>query len=80
MYNKTLKEHLPKSGIELKEIKRLESGNTPISASKVREIIKSGDKESLKSLLPQTTYDYLTKKILYKRGILLCRNVRKAIF
>ena len=64
MYNKALKEHLPKSGIELKEIKRLECDSTPISASKVREIINSGDKESLKPLLPQTTYDYLIEKNL----------------
>ena len=64
MYNKALKEFLPKSGIELKEIKRLESNNTPISASNVREIIKSGDKTLLKSLIPQTTYDYLIEKNL----------------
>lgn len=64
MYNKTLKEYLPKSGIELKEIKRLESNNAPISASKVRQIIKSGDIKSIKSLLPQTTYDYLIGKKL----------------
>ncbi len=64
LYNKALKEHLPTSGIELKEIKRLECDNTPISASKVREIIKSGDKVLLKSLLPHTTYDYLIEKNL----------------
>lgn len=64
MYNNALKEYLPKSGIELKEIKRLECDSTPISASKVREIINSGDKESLKPLLPQTTYDYLIEKNL----------------
>lgn len=64
MYNKALKEHLPKSGIELKEVKRLERDNEPISASKVREIIKSGNKEFLSQLLPQTTYDYLIEKNL----------------
>lgn len=64
MYNKALKEYLPKSGIELKEIKRLEHENAPISASRAREIIKSGNRELLKPLLPQTTYDYLIEKNL----------------
>lgn len=64
MYNKALQEHLPKAGIALEEIKRLEHGGAPISASKVRELIKSGDKACLKPLLPQTTYDYLLQKNL----------------
>lgn len=64
MYNRALKEHLPKSSIELIEIKRLERDSTPISASKVREIIKSGNKKLLVQLLPQTTYDYLIEKNL----------------
>ena len=64
MYNSALKENLPKSGIELKEVKRLECNGTPISASKVRELITSGNKESLKSFIPPTSYEYLIKKNL----------------
>ena len=64
MYNKALKEYMPKSGIALKEIKRLEQNSSPISASRVRELINPGDEESLKQLIPKTTYDYLKEKNL----------------
>lgn len=58
-YNKVLKEYLPRHGIQCVEIDRLESGGIPVSASRARELIKSGDIESLKAILPSTTLEYL---------------------
>jgi len=63
-YNEALQAHLPDKGIILKEIPRLESTGAPISASAVRNHIKSSNIEALKALLPQTTLDYLQAKDL----------------
>jgi len=61
-YNMALKEYLPKAGITFKEIPRLETQNTPISASQVRSLIDSGDIQAVKSLVPDTTYEFLVSK------------------
>ena len=61
-YNSALKQQLPQKGIELIEIPRLETNKTPISASKVRELIKSKETDILKEYLPQTTLDYINRK------------------
>ena len=58
-YNRALAEHLPKYGVELVEVARAEADGAPISASRVRELIKNGDHEELSALLPKTTIDYL---------------------
>ena len=58
-YNRALAEHLPKQGVEFVELKRIETDGAPVSASLVREHIKNGELDELKSLLPQTTLDYL---------------------
>ncbi len=63
-YNTALKQNLPKHGIELVEIPRLESEGLPVSASRVRSLISSGEKEALNNLLPQTSLDYLNEKKL----------------
>lgn len=61
-YNTELKRVLPAHGIEIKEIPRLETDGVPISASLVREFIDSKNIQALKSLVPNTTYDFLTDK------------------
>ncbi len=61
-YNITLKKFLPQHGITLKEIQRLEIAGTPISASQVRTLISSKNIQAIKSLIPDTTYDFLVKK------------------
>lgn len=61
-YNTALKENLPRHGIGVTEIPRLELAGTPVSASAVRAAIEIRDLEQLKKLLPQTTYDYLRKE------------------
>lgn len=60
-YNQTLKECLPKSGIALVEIPRLETNGTPVSASAVRARLQENDWCALENLLPTTTLDYLRR-------------------
>ncbi len=61
-YNITLKKFLPQYNITLKEIQRLEVSGTPISASRVRDLITSKNTQDIKSLIPDTTYDFLLNK------------------
>ncbi len=61
-YNLALRENLPKSGVKLIEIPRLNFENSPISASRVRDIIEKGNTDILKNLLPDTSLDYLKSK------------------
>ncbi len=57
-YNKVMSEELPKAGIECIIIKRKEEGGKPISASTVRNCLKNDDYETLRTLVPKTTYDF----------------------
>ncbi|QVK17281.1 [citrate (pro-3S)-lyase] ligase [Mycoplasmatota bacterium] len=61
-YNEMMKKILPENGIDVIEINRKKALGYAISASKVRRLIKSGDISQTKSLVPKTTYDYLTSK------------------
>jgi len=61
-YNRALKAHLPGKGIELIEIPRLECSDAPISASAVRALMDAGDTDTLRKLVPDTTYQYLRKE------------------
>ena len=56
-YNAALKQHL--TNVELREIPRLEAEGAPVSASRVRALLKEGDFAALEALLPPTTLDYL---------------------
>lgn len=58
-YNEAMKQLLPQYGIELVELPRAEEGGLAISASRVREAMKSHDWTCLSSLLPESTLDYL---------------------
>jgi [citrate (pro-3S)-lyase] ligase len=60
-HHQVMKQLLPENGISVVEIKRLENEFGPISASKVRDLIKKKEYKGLKSYLPKTTIDYLTK-------------------
>lgn len=57
-YNEALCKALPESGVEVHVIPRLCKGDTPISASAVRARLAAG--EDIQSLVPETTYLYLT--------------------
>lgn len=63
-YNKELSVTLPQHGIDLIQIPRKEISNTPISASAVRKALAQKDWDTVKQLVPQTTYDYLQEVAL----------------
>ena len=61
-YNAALSNELPKYGVDLVEVERMENDGAPISASRVRDRIKRGEREALEGLLPTTTIEYLEKR------------------
>lgn len=56
-YNQRMKQLLPEHGIELIEIPRLQH----ISASRVRDLIRSGSIEETRALVPETTYETILR-------------------
>ena len=70
----TMQKVMPKYGIELVEIPRVESGDAAISASRVRAVLtESEDLDSLAALLPDTTLAYLKSQ----RGSDVIRKLRE---
>ena len=59
-YNEALAAILPKKGIALHQIPRLELEGVPVSAGIVRASLQ--DKKKLEQLVPQTTLEYLLNK------------------
>lgn len=64
-YNTKMKELLPEYGLNLIEIPRKESGEAPISASRVRKLLQEKNYSEVLKLVPQTTYDYLINVLGY---------------
>ena len=62
IYNKIMADELPAHGIECIILPRKEAGGRAISASTVRECIKSGDLEGLGNLVPPSTWEYFTSR------------------
>ena len=58
-YNEILKDNLPISGIEVCQIPRLEQNGYPVSASAVRAALKINDWDTVRELVPDTTFHYL---------------------
>ena len=58
-YNEALKAHLPPQGIQVREIPRLCTKDTPISATTARSCIEKRDWDRLNILLPKTTIGYI---------------------
>lgn len=58
IYNDIMAASLPQQGIECRIIPRKEAIGKPISASTVRQAIQTSDWDTLRQLVPQTTYDY----------------------
>lgn len=56
-----MKVTLPKRGIEVTEVERLQNEFGPVSASRVRQLIERKEYDALTSYLPQTTLDFLKK-------------------
>ena len=60
-YNVALKANLPAKGIEVRELPRLKKAGTPVSASAVRKALGEGDWDTLRTLVPPTTFEHLQK-------------------
>lgn len=58
-YNNALMEILPSCGVEVKLVERIVMNGAAVSASSVRELIKSDGWEEIKEIVPQATYDFL---------------------
>jgi [citrate (pro-3S)-lyase] ligase len=58
-YNATMQRLLPENGIEFVVIPRKEIKGAPISASRVRALLRQQKFEAIEKLVPQTTLDYL---------------------
>lgn len=58
-YNERMKIELPRRGVELIELARLESDGEAVSASRVRALWRAGDVEALRPLVPECSYRYL---------------------
>jgi [citrate (pro-3S)-lyase] ligase len=62
-YNDALKEILPIYGVEVIEIKRKAFMEEVISASKVRELIREGQIDQIKQIVPSSTWRFLNTTI-----------------
>lgn len=58
-YNEALRLNLPNRNVELKEIPRIEISGRPVSASEVRRLMGKGDIKTIKTLVPDTTFNFL---------------------
>ena len=58
-YNAAMKKYLPQKGIHITEIPRLQIKGHPVSASKVRCLIKNGQMEKARELIPQEVFRIL---------------------
>jgi [citrate (pro-3S)-lyase] ligase len=59
VYNETMKSLLPRYGIEVEELTRLEIRGEPVSASRVRALLRQGRMEEAKVLVPPSTRRWL---------------------
>lgn len=73
-YNDTLVEELQKFGVEVSIVKRKTYDESAISASRVRELIKEGQMEKVKELVPETTWEFLNTKA----GREIAENIKKS--
>ena len=58
LYNECMAASLPERGIDCLIVPRLKVNDRPVSASTVRQAIHDGALESVRELLPETTYRY----------------------
>lgn len=58
-YNRALLEQLPKYGVQVREVPRLETNGGVISASRVRHLLDTG--EDIRHLVAETTNQFLTQ-------------------
>ncbi|MDY0289654.1 MAG: [citrate (pro-3S)-lyase] ligase [Sphaerochaeta sp.] len=58
-YNRQMQQMLEAKGVRFIEVKRLESGDQPISASRVRSLMALKEFDKLEKLVPATTYAFI---------------------
>lgn len=58
-YNQAMADILPKHGVEVQIMKRIEVNGEIVSASKVRKMIKLGVWTDIRKIVPENTYHYL---------------------
>lgn len=58
-YNAALQEILPRYGIAVCEMKRMAVAQEAVSASRVRALLREEEWEKIRSLVPETTFQYL---------------------
>jgi [citrate (pro-3S)-lyase] ligase len=61
-YNDAMRRLLPGFGVEPVEVPRLEAGGAPVSASRVREALRSGRLGEARDLVPEPTWRFLTSE------------------
>ena len=61
-YNDALREQLPKNGVQVVVVPRLENEGEAISAGRVRTLLESGDADAVRKLVPPTTLDYVKER------------------
>lgn len=67
-YNNEMKRSLPKKGVEVIEIPRLIVEDNTVSASTVRNLLREGNIEKVRKLLPETTFDYLkNQSVIFRK-------------
>jgi len=59
LYNAAMQQLLPQHGVEVCIIPRLQEDGAPISASRVRALIKEGQTQQVEPLVPESTYEYI---------------------
>lgn len=72
-YNESLKKILDEYNIMVKVITRIESNDSPISASYVRQLIKEDKLEEAYKILPESTIEFLKSD----KGIKVINNIQK---
>jgi [citrate (pro-3S)-lyase] ligase len=60
-YNQLMKEILPRYGISVTEIPRVEIAGAAVSASRVRSLLRENRLAEIEPLVPTTTFEYLAK-------------------
>jgi [citrate (pro-3S)-lyase] ligase len=60
-YNRQMAETLPRYGIEVVEIPRLETAGQPVSASRVRRFLNDGNWAAVEPLVPPEVYTALKR-------------------
>ncbi len=58
-YNEAMLDFLPRHGVDVVVLPRLETDGEAISASRVRALLKERNWEAVRRIVPETTYEYL---------------------